>query len=72
MSDEALAVALASDKLNIDEVEIIKAVREWATVNSVSENSIISFAARYVSNNAAKVVLIYKYNTRMIYTIKGI
>ncbi|EDV23421.1 BTB/POZ domain-containing protein 19 [Trichoplax sp. H2] len=35
MSDEALAVALASNNLNIDEVDIIKAVREWATVNSV-------------------------------------
>ena len=53
MSDEALAVALASDNLNIDEVDIIKAVREWATVNSVSHHSVVSFIIRYVLYNVA-------------------
>ena len=36
MSDSALAVVLQSDKLDIDEKEIVGCVREWATVNSVS------------------------------------
>lgn len=35
MTDEAMSVVLQSDNLNIDEMEIIDAVREWATVNSV-------------------------------------
>ena len=35
MTDEAMSVVLMSDHLNIDEMEIIDAVREWATVNSV-------------------------------------
>ena len=36
MSDTALAVVLQSDDLAADELEILTAVREWATVNSVS------------------------------------
>lgn len=35
MTDEAMSVVLTSDHLNIDEMEIIDAIREWATVNSV-------------------------------------
>ena len=35
LSEEALALLLQSDKLMMDEVEILAAVREWATVNSV-------------------------------------
>jgi len=35
MTDEAMSVVLQSDHLNVDEMEIITAVREWATVNSV-------------------------------------
>lgn len=35
MTDEAMSVVLMSDHLNIDEMEIIESVREWATVNSV-------------------------------------
>lgn len=36
LSEEALALLLQSDKLMMDELEILAAVREWATVNSVS------------------------------------
>ena len=35
MSEEALAQLLQSDKLMMDELEVLAAVREWATVNSV-------------------------------------
>ena len=35
MTDEAMSAVLQSSHLNIDEMEIIEAVREWATVNSV-------------------------------------
>jgi len=35
LSEEALALLLQSDKLMMDELEILAAVREWATVNSV-------------------------------------
>ena len=37
LSEEALALLLQSDKLMMDELEILAAVREWATVNSVSQ-----------------------------------
>ena len=35
MSTTALAEILRSDDLDIDEKDILAAVREWATVNSV-------------------------------------
>ncbi|XP_013397826.1 BTB/POZ domain-containing protein 19 [Lingula anatina] len=35
MSEEAISYVMTSDKLDIDEVDVISAVREWATVNSV-------------------------------------
>jgi hypothetical protein len=35
LSDDALSFILRSDKLMADEGEILKAVKEWATVNSV-------------------------------------
>lgn len=35
LSEEALSVLLASDELNIDELDLITLVKEWATVNSV-------------------------------------
>lgn len=36
LSEEAFGVLLSSDKLNIDEIDLISLFREWATVNSVS------------------------------------
>ena len=36
LSSEALCYTLQSDKLTLDEWYIVEAVREWATVNSVS------------------------------------
>ena len=38
LSEEAFCVLLASDNLNIDELDLIALVREWATVNSVCNN----------------------------------
>ena len=35
MSEEALAFTLKSDKLKMDEVDILDKVKEWAQVNSV-------------------------------------
>ena len=35
LSEEAFGILLASDNLNIDELDLITLVREWATVNSV-------------------------------------
>ncbi|XP_070563955.1 BTB/POZ domain-containing protein 19-like [Ptychodera flava] len=35
MSEEALCVVLESDKLLLDELEILACIKEWATVNSV-------------------------------------
>ena len=40
LSDEALSFILRSDNLMADEGEILKAVKEWATVNSVSQKNI--------------------------------
>lgn len=37
LSDEALSFILKSDNLMADEGEILKAVKEWATVNSVRD-----------------------------------
>ena len=36
LSDDALAFILQSDRLKMDEEEILEKVTEWATVNSVS------------------------------------
>lgn len=35
LSEESLMLLLASDKLRMDELDLISAVREWATVNAV-------------------------------------
>ena len=40
MSDDALAFVLRSDRLRLDEAEILEKVLEWATVNSVSNKLI--------------------------------
>ncbi|XP_067935690.1 BTB/POZ domain-containing protein 19-like isoform X2 [Watersipora subatra] len=48
MTDEAMSVVLQSNHLNIDEIEIIEAVREWATVNSVVLGKPISEIAKRV------------------------
>ena len=47
MSTAALAEILKSDDLDIDEKDILAAVREWATVNSVRD-----LGAQYKSKNA--------------------
>ena len=36
MSEEAVAFVLQSDRLRMDEADILEKVTEWATVNSVS------------------------------------
>ncbi|XP_046862988.1 BTB/POZ domain-containing protein 19-like isoform X2 [Xenia sp. Carnegie-2017] len=38
LSEEAFGVLLSSDKLNIDEIDLISLFREWATVNSFIAN----------------------------------
>ena len=38
LSDTALATLLTSDRIEIDELDVITAVREWATVNAVCDN----------------------------------
>ncbi len=38
MSEDALAFVLRSDKLKLDEIEILDNVKEWASVNAVSHN----------------------------------
>lgn len=43
MSEDALAFVLKSDKLRLDEVEILEKVLEWATVNSVRLTSCIYY-----------------------------
>lgn len=35
MSDEAVAATLASNDLQMDEIEVIASLRDWANVNSV-------------------------------------
>ena len=35
MSEESLSYVLQSDKLKADESEVLNAVKEWGTVNSV-------------------------------------
>ena len=36
MSEDSLAFVLKSDKLKLDELEILEKVKEWASVNAVS------------------------------------
>ena len=36
MSEESLSYVLQSDKLKADESEVLNAVKEWSTVNAVS------------------------------------
>lgn len=52
LSEEALALLLQSDKLMMDELEILAAVREWATVNSV----VLSKSVAEVVQNVIKYV----------------
>lgn len=52
LSEEALALLLQSDKLMMDELEILAAVREWATVNSV----VLSKSMADVVQNVIKYV----------------
>ncbi|EDO43962.1 predicted protein, partial [Nematostella vectensis] len=49
LSEEALEILLLSDKLNIDELDLISSIREWATVNAV-------VGSTSVAETAAKVV----------------
>lgn len=37
LSDEALSYILKSNKLTMDEIDILKKVTEWGTVNAVSK-----------------------------------
>ena len=39
LSEDALSFVLQSDQLRLDEEEILAKVIEWATVNSVSEDT---------------------------------
>ena len=39
MSEESLSFVLQSDKLKADESEVLSAVKEWSTVNAVSNSS---------------------------------
>ncbi|CAH1773514.1 unnamed protein product [Owenia fusiformis] len=48
MSEEALSVVLQSDRLMMDEPDVIDCVREWATVNSVVMGKSMSEVARKV------------------------
>lgn len=52
LSEEALALLLQSDKLMMDELEILAAVREWATVNSV----VLGRSLAEVAQNVIKYV----------------
>ena len=38
LSDESLIEVLQSDKLKMDEVDLLKYVKDWATINSVSHS----------------------------------
>ena len=58
MTDEAMSVVLMSDHLNIDEMEIIDAVREWATVNSV----------RIITHDNSAVYTLYSVYTNIYLT----
>ena len=57
MSTAALAEILRSDDLDIDEKDILAAVREWATVNSVRD-----LGPQYKSKNA-----LHPWETKMIW-----
>lgn len=48
LSEEALSLLLQSDKLMMDELEILAAVREWATVNSVSFDLLIDLYNAFI------------------------
>ena len=42
MSEESLSYILQSDKLKADESEVLNAVKEWCTVNAVSNHVFLS------------------------------
>lgn len=58
MSEEALGTLIASHNLNIDEVDLIGFVREWATVNSVWEFQILSVWSGPLVNEYGKETVI--------------
>ncbi|GFO47950.1 BTB/POZ domain-containing protein 19-like [Plakobranchus ocellatus] len=46
ISEDALVTIIRSDKLNIDEIDLIKAVKMWATVNSEVDKKEVSLVGR--------------------------
>ncbi|XP_064625236.1 BTB/POZ domain-containing protein 19-like [Lineus longissimus] len=48
MSDDAVCIVLKSDRLLIDELDVLSAVREWATVNSVVAGKSVRETSRKV------------------------
>ena len=67
MTDEAMSVVLMSDHLNIDEMEIIDAVREWATVNSVriithDNSAVYTVCSMYNHTYTLPTCILTKYN----------
>ena len=62
MSDEALAFILQSDNLDIDEYDLLLAVRSWATVNAVSYLKILS----WLKVSESKVQRMYNVAKEMI------
>ncbi|XP_074654245.1 BTB/POZ domain-containing protein 19-like [Tubulanus polymorphus] len=57
MSEDALSVVLDSDQLQLDELDILNAVREWATVNSVVLSKPVNEVAKKVIWNVRLALL---------------
>ena len=57
MSEDALAFVLKSDRLNMDEADILEKVTEWATVNSVVTGASLKEVAKQVINNVRFALL---------------
>lgn len=51
MTEESLSYVLQSDKLKADESEVLNAVKEWGTVNSVITGQSMKDVARQVINH---------------------
>lgn len=57
MSEDALSFVLRSDQLNMDELDILEKVTEWATVNSVVTGATLKEVAQNVIQNVRFALL---------------
>ncbi len=59
MSEDSLAFVLRSDKLKMDELDILSKVKEWASVNAVSHTLLVLCTCTYLERVCELGVCMY-------------